>query len=170
MIVYGMRHYGPVDRIEGVGVVKTRFIHIWFVPLVPIGSTFVVSEDDDGVKGVGVGLNLRSVVVAWTRTACLLGAFGAVSMGLLTGMSTVIDGADAGQKLLKKGAKAVTYSEAFDVAGNLGLTVGAFVAVGVCILTWWGVGRLFRDAKGARKAELMGKLGIAPGVDDPAGL
>jgi len=170
MIVYGMRHYGPVDRIENVGVVKTRFIHIWFVPLIPIGSTFVLSETDDGVQGVGVGLNIRSILVAWTRTGCLLGGFAALSGGILTGLATVVDGSKAGEKLIHKGAKAVTYSEAFDVAGSLGLTIGAFAAVGFCILMFWGIGRLFRDAKGARKAELMGKLGIAPGVDDPVEL
>lgn len=170
MLVFGTRHYGPVDRIEGVGRVLTRFIHIWFVPLVPIGSTFVVRETDDGVQGIDVGLNLRSVLVAWTRTACVVGGFGALSLGLLSGLTTAIDGGKAGQKLLQKGPKGVTYAEAFDVAGSLGFTVGAFVALLAAGLVFWGVGRLFRDATGARRAELMGRLGIAPGLDAPAPL
>jgi hypothetical protein len=167
MIVYGMRHYGPVDRIENVGVVKTRFIHIWFVPLVPLGSTFIVKETDDGVQGVGVGLNFRSVLVAWSRTAALIGGFGAMSVGALGAMGILIDGSKTGQKLMKKGAKAVSNAEAMDMASNIGMAVGGFVGLLFCILLFWGIGRMFRDAKGARKAELMGKLGIAPGVDDP---
>jgi len=166
MIIYGMRHYGPADGIEGVGEVQTRFIHIWFIPLIPIGSTFVVGETDDGVQGVPVGLSFRSIFVAWTRAGSVLGALGAIAGGSMLAMAGLLDGADAGEKLMKGGMKAVSTSEALGVAGSLGGAAFAFFGLLFCVFLYWGVGRLFRHARGARKAELMGKLGIAPGVDD----
>ncbi len=166
MTVYGTRHYGSVDAIEGVGSVQTRFIHIWFIPLVPIGSTFVVGEDGDEVRGVPLALHLRSIRVAWTRAGSVLGALGAVSGGSMLAVYGLLDGAEAGQKLLKSGIKAVSYSDALGVAGRLGGAVGALVGLVLCGLLYWGVGRLFRVAKDTRKAELMATLNIAPGIDD----
>lgn len=162
-----MRHYGPADRIEGVGEVRTRFVHIWFIPLIPLGSTFVVSEDDDGVRGVGVGFSVRSILVAWTRTVAVLGGLAAFSAAGIAAIGAAVDGADVGEKVMKGGVNAVSTDRALQVLGEVGMLGGAALGVLFCILLYWGVGRLFRDPSPERKAEILGQLGIAPGVDDP---
>jgi len=64
MIVFGTRLFGWVDGIEGEGMVATRFFHVMFVPLVPMGSVFMVDDD----RGVQLPLSVKSVIVAWVRS------------------------------------------------------------------------------------------------------
>jgi len=63
MIVFGTRMYGWVDGIDGQGMVATRFMHVMFVPLIPMGSVFMVDDD----RGAAISLSLKSVVVAYVR-------------------------------------------------------------------------------------------------------
>ena len=167
MIFYGMRHYGPVDRIEGVGLIKTRFIHIWFIPVVPMGSTFVTRETEDGVYGVSVGLNARSVAVAWIRTLCVFGGIALTIGGVTSALLAAMTAFEAAKKGVHNGLAAVGSHEVLGVFGGIGMFVGAVLGVLFAVLLFWGVGHIFRDARGSRKAELMGQLGIAPGLDDP---
>jgi len=63
MIVWGTRMYGWVDGIEGQGMVATRFFHLMFVPLIPLGSVFMVDDD----RGTSISLSWKSVLVAYVR-------------------------------------------------------------------------------------------------------
>ncbi len=47
-VVYGTRLYGRVDMIPGLCYVATRFFHIFWIPIIPLGSQIVVEEDHDG--------------------------------------------------------------------------------------------------------------------------
>jgi hypothetical protein len=38
IIVWGSRLYGKVDAVPGLFHVATRFGHIWYLPLIPMGS------------------------------------------------------------------------------------------------------------------------------------
>ena len=76
MIVYGTRHYGKVDRLgldaKGGPHVATRFAHIYFLPLIPLGSTLVVAESGNGVEGLKLSLSGKSVLFAYLRNWGLL--------------------------------------------------------------------------------------------------
>ncbi|MEZ4223228.1 MAG: hypothetical protein R3B13_19950 [Polyangiaceae bacterium] len=70
MIVYGVRMGGAVDRCVQ-GQTETRFAHVWFVPLVPMGSYFV-----SGQQSVKVPFSLRSVIVGYLRGWGVITALG----------------------------------------------------------------------------------------------
>ncbi len=63
MIVYGTHKFGWVDEVEGLGTVATRFIHIMWIPLIPIGTSFMLDDD----RGYSMSLSLKSIVVAYVR-------------------------------------------------------------------------------------------------------
>ena len=63
MLIFGTHRFGWVDHIEGLGTVSTRFFHIMYVPLIPLGSALV-----EGDRGVRIGLSIESVLVAWLRS------------------------------------------------------------------------------------------------------
>jgi hypothetical protein len=90
MILYGLRPFGRVDEIPGLGHVETTFFHVWFVPLLPLGSTFTMAGgnvapelhvDQDPARGFPLGLRFKSVLCAWLRAALHFGvvAWGAVA-------------------------------------------------------------------------------------------
>src|SRR5437762_2645960 len=43
LLVWGSKLYGRVDDVPGMFYVATRFGHLWYLPLIPMGS-FVVLE------------------------------------------------------------------------------------------------------------------------------
>lgn len=63
MIIWGTRMYGWVDGIEGQGMVATRFFHLMFVPLIPLGTVFMVDDD----RGAPISLSWKSILVAYLR-------------------------------------------------------------------------------------------------------
>ena len=72
MIVFGVRKYGRVDETP-VGHVATRFVHVWFIPLVPLSSHFVVSEDGNSFQGKPMPLSGRSVFAGYALNRFLRG-------------------------------------------------------------------------------------------------
>jgi len=72
MIVFGTRMFGWVDGIDDQGMVATRFAHVMFVPLIPLGSVFMVDDD----RGIAISLSLKSVIVAYVRSALFWSAAG----------------------------------------------------------------------------------------------
>jgi hypothetical protein len=166
-IYYGTRHCGPVDRIEGLGEVRTRFFHLYFVPIIPLGSTFVTKELDDGVQGIPVGLSIKSVLVAWSRTAFVLSLLGLVAFGGIAVIDALIATEGLVEAVQKTGDPTkLSNSTLLNTAksfGGLGASLCGALFSGTA---FWAIGRIFRDARGARKAELMAQLGVAPGLDD----
>jgi len=72
IIIYGSSLLGQVDELEGLFCVKTKFAHIFWLPLIPLGSHIVLEETDAGWRGVPFGLCLRSVLdvlAFWVRIA-----------------------------------------------------------------------------------------------------
>jgi hypothetical protein len=70
IIVYGTRFWGKADEIKGVGHVSCRFVHIMFVPLVPIETMFMLPGD----RGVKLPFSFKAAVSGWLRGGALLGA------------------------------------------------------------------------------------------------
>lgn len=74
MIVFGTRLFGYVDEVDGLGSVATRFVHVMWFPLIPIGGVFVM----DGDRGYSIPMSPRSIVVAWVRALLFWGALASV--------------------------------------------------------------------------------------------
>lgn len=99
MIIFGLRHYGAVDGIGDGREVVTRFLHIMFVPILPMAtsSVLVVESTYDGVRGIELPLSLKSVFMAYLRAATFLysgfaffSGFGAVLFLLRTGRPSAL--------------------------------------------------------------------------------
>lgn len=164
MIIYGQRNYGHTDEIEGLGYVSTRFVHIWFLPLVPFGSIFVVGEDGDGLRGIKVPLSFKSVFSVWTRTGALLGGIAAFVGGIVAGVGS-LSAVNPMIRAVRRGK--VDPDRAFDFGMELAAGGGGLCMALVCAAVFVLVGRVFRTAGPERKAELLEKLGISTEPIEP---
>ena len=72
MIVAGTRTMGKVDEIPGVAHVATRFFHVWFCPIIPLGSQ-IVWDSNQGPRGLSVPMSWKSVLVGYFRGWALMG-------------------------------------------------------------------------------------------------
>jgi hypothetical protein len=87
-------YFGKVDRIPGLCYVVTRFLHVCFVPLVPLESCLIrelpgkrgkrirqlwarpeLLDDENGNLKIRIPISLKSLLLAWLRTAFVIGAF-----------------------------------------------------------------------------------------------
>ncbi len=74
IIIWGSGLYGRTDEIPGLGYVATKFGHLWYIPLIPTGSHFVIQQSDDGWQGAPIRLSGKSVLLGWLRAALMVGA------------------------------------------------------------------------------------------------
>lgn len=89
MIVFGTRLFGKVDDVPGAFHVATRFFHVSFFPLIPMGSWIVLeSSKESGFmssswSGVQLpSLSWSSIGMAWLRTLSIYGAVGLAIVAL----------------------------------------------------------------------------------------
>ena len=66
IVIYGTRHYGVVDE-RGGEYALTRFAHIYWLPLFPVGSMWVTRTTEDGYRGHTIGLSGKSVLAGYAR-------------------------------------------------------------------------------------------------------
>jgi hypothetical protein len=85
IIIWGQKLYGRVDRVPGHFYVATRFFHLWYIPLIPLGSWIVLegTEAGDGWRGASIGVSLKSTLFGWFRGACIVFAIAAVFMSVI---------------------------------------------------------------------------------------
>jgi hypothetical protein len=81
----GVHLYGKVDQVPGLLHVATEFVHLEFIPLVPLRS-FVFLEGN--IERIPVALSGKSVFFGYLRAALVLGA---VAL-LLTALVSVANG------------------------------------------------------------------------------
>lgn len=77
IIIYGVRLYGKVHA-RGGQYIATRFFHVYFLPIFPVGSVCVVGEKEGrkGSQEMGVPLDFLSILAAYLRTwAPIVGLF-----------------------------------------------------------------------------------------------
>ena len=72
VIVYGSRLMGRVDRVPGMFHVATRFGHVYYLPLIPLQSFIVLSENGDQFQGVPIPMSGKSILFAWARAILFL--------------------------------------------------------------------------------------------------
>lgn len=63
----GTGEYGKTDHLPGLMYVKTRFFHIWWLPLIPLYS-MLYRDDDSGEPIMELGFHFKSILSAWIRT------------------------------------------------------------------------------------------------------
>jgi len=73
VIISGVRFAGKVDAVPRVGHVATRFFHLYWIPLIPVGTFLVIEEKEDDFKGFPLPLNAKSIVVGYLRTLGWIG-------------------------------------------------------------------------------------------------
>jgi len=83
LVIYGSRLYGRVDDVPGLFYVATRFGHVFWVPLIPLGSHVVLQELEDGWRGVPIGLSGRSVLAGYLRGLLLGGGLISLLLGTI---------------------------------------------------------------------------------------
>jgi hypothetical protein len=88
-IIYGSRHYGQIDT-QGGQFQLTRFAHIYWLPLIPIGTLWVTGQVGDGYQGHTVGWSARSVLAGYARTWGPIIAVIAAVQGTLNGILTAV--------------------------------------------------------------------------------
>lgn len=135
LIIWGSRLYGKVDEVPGFGHVATRFAHVWFLPLIPMGSVFVIEQSGNAWRGASVGLSGKSVLAGWLRiwlplAACVLG---------IMGVAMLND---------RRGSPAI---------GAVELTAALLAAVGA-VLVW--THRSFTRASYERAREIAERVGL----------
>jgi hypothetical protein len=88
IFISGTQTYGKVDQVPGLFYVTTKFFHIQFIPLVPVGSYVYLDRGrkSESYAGFSIGLSGKSILFAWFRVALFLGVVAAVVAGAVAGM------------------------------------------------------------------------------------
>ncbi|MCC7252612.1 hypothetical protein [Hyphomicrobium sp.] len=92
----GQNFYGKIDRVPGLFYVATQFIHLFYIPLIPMGTHLVVEDQNDmalrrdaplryrtaksidflvggnSFRSAKLGFNLRSLLYAWANIALII--------------------------------------------------------------------------------------------------
>ncbi|MEM7234280.1 MAG: hypothetical protein AAF517_19030 [Planctomycetota bacterium] len=89
MIIFGTRNYGKTDNIADSFHVSTRFFHIWFVPLLPLGSYLMAETTDDEDWGISVPFSFKSTLLGWARFPALIAGVCLVLVPVPGGGTTV---------------------------------------------------------------------------------
>ncbi len=158
MIIFGFRHFGKVDEIEGLGHVRTRFFHIWFIPLIPFGSVFVLGEEGGQLQGMGIPMSGKSVLAAYVRCGLFFALLGLVALTVFGGLGLV----SAVPALMHKAGNKQLTALLLSVASGGGGCLGACASV----VAWWGFNKLVGRASLERRATLLrltGLQGASPG-------
>jgi hypothetical protein len=66
LIIFGTRHYGVVDRHAGQ-YACTRVFHVYYLPIIPLGTMWVTAEHGDALSGHKVAFYGRSIAAAFLR-------------------------------------------------------------------------------------------------------
>ncbi len=80
ILIFGHRDYGRVEA-HGGEYAATRFFHVYFVPLVPTSSRWIVGHTADGTLGHPIAMHGKSVAAAYLRVGGPVLAVGTLGAG-----------------------------------------------------------------------------------------
>lgn len=74
MFIVGDDYWGKVDWVPGMFFVKTRFLHIWWFPLVPRESYLFFDDQPpmEPPRAVRIPMRWKSVLLAWWQAFALV--------------------------------------------------------------------------------------------------
>src|SRR3954470_7743622 len=82
VIVYGTRFYGKV-KAAGSSFLGTQFFHIYYVPLIPIGTHLILEESGGGsYKGIKSDFSFKSMLAAYLRVWGPLAVIASIAIGV----------------------------------------------------------------------------------------
>lgn len=137
-IVWGSGLYGKTDEIPGLGYVATKFGHLYYLPLFPSGSNFVIEKTSDGWQGAPIRFSGKSFMMAWLRALLLIGSLISVIVFLVTA-------GDPGGR------------------GVVGAPIAAGIACLGCLGAWFATTRmkLFTQASYERALQIADEVGFS---------
>jgi hypothetical protein len=145
MIVAGVRMGGAVDRCEQ-GQMETQFVHVWFIPLIPLRTFFVM-----GKRTLKMPLSFKSILVGYLRGWGVVTAVGCVIGFVLTS----VDFYNTLDVYLRGGT---AYSEEDVVFRGIAL---AMLGLGIVLgMAMFFLTRFFDKANAQRCAELSQSAGV----------
>ncbi len=65
-VFYGSRHYGSLWKVGDQRLV-TKFFHVYWLPLIPTGSEFILEQGGDSYRRIPVSLSGRSILLGYMR-------------------------------------------------------------------------------------------------------
>ena len=77
IFIWGTNRYGRTDEVPALFHVTTKFGHLWYLPLIPLGSFLLIEGSADGKgnpRGMPIPFSFKSFLLGWLRAATLLGA------------------------------------------------------------------------------------------------
>lgn len=86
IVIYGTRFYGTV-KAHGGQHQLTKFFHVYYLPIVPVGTIWVTREDDGHYRGHDVRMSGKSVVAGYARVWGPLAVVGAIAAGGAAGIA-----------------------------------------------------------------------------------
>ena len=88
LIIWGTNRYGRTDEVPSLFYVTTKFGHLWYLPLFPLGSFLLIDGPADGEgnpKGVAIPFSFKSFLLGWLRAGMLLLTFILAITGFVAG-------------------------------------------------------------------------------------
>ena len=75
LVIHGVGLYGKVDRVPGLFHVATQFLHIYWMPIIPLRTYLVLegARPREGFHGLAIPLSWKSILLAWGRLALVVG-------------------------------------------------------------------------------------------------
>jgi len=83
VFIWGSRLMGKVDVVPGLFHVATQFGHLNYIPLIPMGTYLILTQDGSGFRGLRIALSFKSMLMAWVRVGLFLVAVIASILGAI---------------------------------------------------------------------------------------
>jgi hypothetical protein len=83
VILFGTALFGRCDFVPGRMHVATRFLALFFMPVVPLHGFIVIEEPGRLPRMIQIPISLKSLLLAWARLALGLGGFVMTALGLI---------------------------------------------------------------------------------------
>jgi hypothetical protein len=131
VVIFGSRLMGKVDVVPGMFHVATQFGHINYLPLIPLKTYLILSQNGDQFRGMPISLSFKSILMAWLRAGLFL-------VAVVASIFAMIEIANGKQQ---------------SWVGPLALAVGAWV---VFVLTWHRVASRASFRRACQLGELVG--------------
>lgn len=81
IIIYGTRFYGKV-KAAGRSFLGTQFVHLYYVPLIPIGTHLILEENGGSYKGIKTAFSFKSMLAAYLRIWGPLAVIASIAIGV----------------------------------------------------------------------------------------
>src|SRR5262245_8512037 len=88
IVIWGTNRYGRTDEVPSLFYVITRFGHLWYLPLIPLGSYVLIEgqlDAEGNPRGIAIPFSFKSFLLGWLRAGTLVGAILLGIVGFATG-------------------------------------------------------------------------------------